>query len=172
MGKVYKWTEFCPEGKNALHRKTLLLCQNCNKGFLTGVFVVENLTVFFIYLIRPHFKVQLHWLARESDPDSSNIDNYQLTIDSNSNSSQFLKNHFYLNFALHHHNLNSLPPRPIKLKGGVNFQNMLPTSSNSSFLLQLLFSQTSAFPVYSEFDKFRTRSFCSQTNVITASQPG
>ena len=69
-----------------------------------------------------------------------------------------------INFVLHHRNLNSLPPRPIKLKGGVNFQNMLPTSSNSSSELLLSFysaRETSAFTVYSEFDKFTTRrSFC------------
>ena len=56
---------------------------------------------------------------------------------------------------------------------------MLPASSNSSSLLfpgpfiQCIKRPNFSFQrVYSEFDKFTTRrSFCSQTNVITASQP-
>ena len=118
----------------------------------------------------------IDWLGRVSDPDSSNI-YHQLTIDPNSNSSRFLIT--FIKLVLHHQNLNSLPPRPIKLKDGVNFQNMLPTSSNSSSLLfpgafiQRIKGPNFSFQrVYSEFDKFTTRrSFCSQTNVITASQP-
>ena len=87
---------------------------------------------------------------------------HQLTNNLNSNSSFNL----FLKFILHHHNLNSLPSLPIKLKDGVNFQNMFP--ANSSYTFQRFYSQHKEAKLrLSEFIRNfinSRRCFCSETN--------
>ena len=89
----------------------------------------------------------------------------QNTINQQTTSIQTLLLTFF-KFVLHQHNLNSLPSLPIKLKDGVNFQNMFP--ANSSYTFQRFYSQHKEAKLrLSEFIRNfinSRRCFCSETN--------